>query len=102
MEIVNTYEETLAHYRMKLSHAEDELNDALKGLQELEILAEDGWQGRAGSELLGRLTELRREASAPGEDMEQIRVSLAQLGTAVEEEIRSLEAEAAAAAAGLI
>ena len=33
MEIINTYDETIAHYSMKLSHAEEELNLALKGLQ---------------------------------------------------------------------
>lgn len=99
MEIINTYDETIAHYSMKLSHAEEELNLALKGLQELEILAADGWQGIAGGEMITKLQDVRREALAPRNDMEQIRSSLAQLGTVIEDEIRSLEAEAAAAAA---
>lgn len=102
MEIVNTYEETLAHYSMKLSHAEDELNDAIKGLSELELLTGEGWQGRAGSEMAARLAELKREAAAPRDDMEQIRMALNQLRAAIEEEIRSLEAEAAAAAAAAV
>ena len=43
MEIINTYDETISHYSMKLNHAEDELNLALKGLQELES-AEMRWR----------------------------------------------------------
>ena len=99
MEIINTYDETIAHYSMKLNHAEDELNLALKGLQDLEFLAADGWQGAAGSALIEKLLEIRRDALAPRNDMEQIRSSLSQLSVVIEEEIRSLEAEAAAAAA---
>lgn len=102
MEIINTYDETISHYNMKLNHAEDELNLALKGLQELEFLAADGWQGAAGSAILEKLLEIRREALTPRSDMEQIRASLSQLGVVIEEEIRSLEAEAAAVAAALM
>ncbi len=98
MEIINTYDETIAHYSMKLNHAQDELELALKGLQELEFLAADGWQGEAGSAFLEKLLEIRSEAQAPRSDMEQIRASLSQLGVMIEEEIRTLEAAAAAAA----
>ena len=49
--------------------------------------------------MITKLQDVRREALAPRNDMEQIRSSLAQLGTVIEDEIRSLEAEAAAAAA---
>ena len=99
MEIINTYDETISHYSMKLNHAEDELNLALKGLQELEFMAGDGWKGIAGTAVLDKLLEIRREALAPKGDMEQIRASLSQLTGVIEEEIRSLEAEMAAAAA---
>ena len=99
MEIINTYDETISHYSMKLNHAEDELNLALKSLQDLEFLAAEGWQGVAGSAVMNKLAEIRRDALAPRNDMEQIRSSLAQLGVVIEEEIRSLEAEMAAAAA---
>ena len=99
MEIINTYDETIAHYSMKLNHAEDELNLALKGLQELEFLAGDSWKGTAGSAVINKLLEIRNEAVAPRRDMEQIRSSLTQLSVVIEEEIRSLEAEMAAAAA---
>lgn len=98
MEIINTYDETISHYSMKLNHAEDELNLALKGLQELEFLAGDGWHGTAGSAVINKLLEIRGEAQAPRRDMEQIRSSLAQLNVVIEEEIRALQAEAAAAA----
>ncbi len=99
MEIVNTYDETISHYSMKLNHAEDELNLALKGLQELEFLAGDGWKGTAGNAVVNKLLEICSEAQAPRSDMEQIRASLSQLSVVIEEEIRSLEAEMAAAAA---
>ena len=99
MEIINTYDETISHYSMKLNHAEDELNLALKSLQDLEFLAAEGWQGVAGGAVMNKLAEIRRDALAPRNDMEQIRSSLAQLGVVIEEEIRSLEAEMAAAAA---
>ena len=102
MEIINTYEETLAHYNRKLSHAEEELEDALKGLQELEILASEGWQGKASEAFRDRIQELSRQMAAPRQEFEEIRRSLSQLGAAIEEEIRLLmEAEAAKAAAAL-
>ena len=41
MEIINTFDETISHYCMKLNHAQEELDLALKGLQELEWLAAD-------------------------------------------------------------
>ena len=99
MEIINTYDETISHYSMKLNHAEDELNLALKGLQELEMLAADGWQGTAGNAVLNKLLEIRGEAQAPRGDMEQIRAALSQLSVVIEDEIRSLQAEMAAAEA---
>ena len=102
MTIVNTYDETISHYNMKLNHAEDELNLALKGLQELEFLAGDGWKGTAGSAVINKLLEIRNEAVAPKRDMAQIRASLSQLSVVIEDEIRSLEAEMAAAAAALM
>ena len=101
MEIINTYDETISHYSMKLGHAEEELALALKGLQELEMLAGDGWQGTAGRAVIDKLSEIRSEAQAPLRDMEQIRASLSQLGVVIEEEIRSLEAEMAMAALGM-
>ena len=99
MEIINTYDETIAHYNMKLNHAEEELTLALKGLQELEFLAGDGWQGTAGKAVIDKLLEIRSEAQAPMREMEQMRSSLSQLSVVIEDEIRSLEAEMAAAAA---
>lgn len=100
MEIVNTYEETLSHYKGKLNHAEEELEDALKGFQELEMLALEGWQGKASEAFRDRIAELSRQAAGPKEDFEEIRHAFAQLGNAIEEQIRLLmEAEAKAAAA---
>ena len=48
MEIINTYDETLSHYIMKISHAEEELGDALKGFEELIYLGQEGWNTPAG------------------------------------------------------
>lgn len=98
MEIVNVYEETLSHYSMKLSHIEDELASALKGIQELEVLVSDGWKGKAGSEMLLVAQELRQAVAAPKADIDSVRTNLTQLGVVIEEEIRTLEQEAALAA----
>lgn len=98
MEIVNVYQETLAHYNMKLSHIEDELAATLKGIQELEILVADGWKGKAGGETLLILQEMRQQVTAPKSDVDSMRTYLIQLGAAIEEEIRTLEQEAALAA----
>lgn len=103
MEIVNTYEETLSHYQMKLNHAEEELEDALKGLRELEVLASDGWQGKASMAFYDRLTELSRQMAAPKNDFDEIRQALSQLRAAIQGDIRLLmegEADAAMAARG--
>lgn len=99
MEIINTYSETIAHYNMKLGHAEDELNDAIRYLQELEIMASDGWNGPAADAFCSRVEELEREMAFPRDNFEQIRRALAQLRSAMEEEIRTLMEEAAALAA---
>lgn len=96
MQIINSYDETIAHYQMKLNHAEEELNQALKGLQDLEFLVGEGWHGTAGDAVMNKLTEIRSELQNPRRDMEQIRSSLSQLGTVIEEEIRVLEAQMAA------
>ena len=98
MEIINTYSETLSHYIMKVSHAEEELEDAGRGLEELGLLAEEGWRGPAGSQAQEKIQELNRQAGSLRSDMEEICDSLRQLGAAVEEEIRQLEEQAAAAA----
>lgn len=95
MKIINTYEETLSHYNMKLNHAQEELEDALRGLGELEILAAEGWQGRAAEAFEERLEQLRHEMTAPREEMEEIRRLLAGLGRTIEEEIRLLMEEEA-------
>ena len=99
MQIINSYDETIAHYQMKLNHAEDELNQALRELQELEWMMAEGWQGTAGSAVRDKLLEIHNEVQAPKRDMEQIHSSLSQLGAVIEEEIRTLEAQMAAAAA---
>ena len=99
MEIINTYNETISHYNMKLGHAEDELNDAIRYLQELEVMAYDGWSGPAAEAFRDRVEELAREMAAPREHFEQIRQALAQLRSAIEEEIRVLMEEEASAKA---
>ncbi|MCI8401319.1 MAG: hypothetical protein HFI38_04375 [Lachnospiraceae bacterium] len=101
MEIVNTYEETLSHYNMKLNHAGEELDEAMRELGELELLMENGWQGKAAMAFYDRLRELSRQAAAPREDFDEIRGALSQLQAAIREEIRLLtEEEAEAAGAG--
>ena len=99
MEIINTYDETISHYNMKLGHAEDELNDDIRYLQELEIMASDGWSGPAAEAFRDRAQELAREMAAPRDNFEQIRRALVQLRSAIEEEIRVLMEEEAAAKA---
>ncbi len=98
MEIINTYSETLSHYIMKVSHAEEELEDAGRGLEELSLLAEEGWRGPAGGQAQEKIRELDRQAGSLRSDMEEICGALRQLGAAVEEEIRQLKEQAAAAA----
>lgn len=95
MKIINTYDEILSHYNMKLNHAREELEDALRSLGELEVLAAEGWQGRAAEAFGERLEQLRHEMTAPREEMEEIRRLLAGLGRAIEEEIRLLMEEQA-------
>lgn len=100
MEIINTYEDTLSHYNRKLDHVGEELEDALKGLQELEILASEGWQGKASRAFCDRLTELSRQMTLPKNELDEIRRALSQMGAVIREEIRLfMEAEAAKAAA---
>lgn len=99
MEIINTYDETIAHYQMKLNHVEEELNEALHILRELELLAADSWVGQSGDAVVEKFLELRNEAQGPRGDMEQIRGALTQLGAVIEDEIRSL---AMAATGGIL
>ena len=99
MEIINTFDETISHYCMKLNHAQEELDLALKGLQELEWLAADGWQSQAGSAVSDKLMEIRSEALATQRDMEMVRSSLSQLGVMIEEEIQAWEIKMAAVSA---
>ncbi len=97
MEIINTYDETLSHYIMKISHAEEELGDALKGFEELIYLGQEGWNTPAGHQAEEKIEQLRREVIPIQGDMEEICTALRQLGAAVEEEIRLLKEQAAQA-----
>ena len=97
MEIINTYSETLSHYIMKVSHAEEELEEAGKGFAELSLLAETGWYGSAGEQAQEKIRELNQEIGPLRSDMEAIRGALRQLGAAVEEEVRQLKEQAAQA-----
>ncbi len=98
MEIINTYDETLAHYRMKLNHAEEELEDALRKAKELELLAAAGWMGPAAASFGERTQELIREIEEPRRNIDQVRQALAQLRITIKEEIRVLMEEEARAA----
>lgn len=96
MVIINTYDETLAYYTGKLAHAEEELQETLRQLKQMEILAGDGWQGPAGESAMIRLQELQQELRKPVDEIDQIRRDLNRLSNVIEEEIRALAAEAAA------
>lgn len=98
MEIINTYDETLAHYNMKLNHAEEELDDALRSVKELGLLAAAGWMGPAASSFGERVEDLTREMREPKQGIDQVRQALAQLRMTIEDEIRALMEEEAAAA----
>ena len=98
MEIINTYDETLAHYNMKLNHAEEELCGAIQKAGELGALAAAGWMGPAASSFGERTEDLLRELREPRQSIDQVRQALAALRTTIEDEIRTLMEEEAAAA----
>lgn len=102
MEIINTYDETLAYYDRKLRHAEEELDDALRSIKGLGTPLASGWAGPAASAFAEGMEALSQKMREPKQEIGQVRQALFKLRTAIEEEIRALaqeEAKAAEAAA---
>ncbi len=95
MEIINSYDDTIAFYRSRINYAEEELMDGLRILKELNAMAVSGWNSMAGNETALRLEELQKDGNQMRNDMEDVRRSLAQLEEAIEEERQAALAAAA-------
>ncbi len=87
-----TFEDALVHYGNKLQEISDRIEALRENVRTTQIIAESGWQGRAGNAFRDKLLQLAKELSVSGGNVSDAKQLLTGIGAAYAE---GLEAEAA-------
>lgn len=91
--VFNDFGDTITHYSNRLNIASQQLNDAFKNLQEMEILAADGWKSRGGEATISKSQELRHEIKNADQSIDSALMALQGLSRAIQNEIARRIAE---------